>query len=56
LTSESAEQPNAKVAACARGHAACSVGAFYDDKSVALVGADPAHEWLLPFVALGVPG
>lgn len=44
------------LAAGARGLAACSVGAFYDDKAAALVGADPAHEWVLHFVALGVPG
>lgn len=39
----------------ARGLAACAVGAFYDDEAVALVGADPAREWVLHFAALGWP-
>lgn len=43
------------LAAGARGLAACSVGAFYDAEAAALVGIDPAHEWVLHFVALGVP-
>ena len=43
------------LAAGAHGLAACSVGAFYDDEALALVGADPAHEWALHFVALGAP-
>ncbi|MBE2242242.1 MAG: nitroreductase family protein [Burkholderiaceae bacterium] len=43
------------LAAGARGLAACSVGAFYDTEAAALVGIDPAHEWVLHFVALGVP-
>ena len=43
------------LAAGARGLAACSVGAFYDDEAAALIGADPAREWVLHFVALGAP-
>ncbi len=39
----------------ARGLGACAVGAFYDDEASALVGADPAREWVLHFAALGVP-
>ncbi len=39
----------------ARGLAACAVGAFYDDEAAALVGADPAREWVLHFAALGRP-
>ncbi|HEY0821193.1 MAG TPA: nitroreductase family protein, partial [Rhizobacter sp.] len=38
----------------ARGLAACGVGAFYDDEAQALVGVDPAREWVLHFAALGV--
>jgi SagB-type dehydrogenase family enzyme len=38
----------------ARGLAACGVGAFYDDEAAALVGVDPAREWVLHFAALGV--
>lgn len=42
--------------AAARGLGACAVGAFYDDEASALVGADPAREWVLHFTALGVRG
>jgi SagB-type dehydrogenase family enzyme len=38
----------------ARGLGACGVGAFYDDEAAALVGVDPAHEWVVHFAALGV--
>lgn len=38
----------------ARGLAACGVGAFYDDEAAALVGVDPAREWVVHFAALGV--
>lgn len=40
--------------AVARGLGACAVGAFYDDEAAALVGLDPAHEWVVHFAALGV--
>jgi SagB-type dehydrogenase family enzyme len=40
--------------AVARGLGACAVGAFYDDEAAALVGLDPAREWVLHFAALGV--
>jgi SagB-type dehydrogenase family enzyme len=44
------------LAAGARGGlAACAVGAFYDDEAAALVGIDPAHEWVTHLAALGVP-
>lgn len=43
------------LAAEARDLAACSVGAFYDEEAARLVGVDPAREWVLHFVALGVP-
>jgi SagB-type dehydrogenase family enzyme len=43
------------LAAGARGLAACAVGAFYDDEAAALVGIDPAQEWVIHFAALGVP-
>ena len=39
----------------ARRLGACSVGAFYDDEAAALVGVDPAREWVLHFVAVGIP-
>ena len=39
----------------ARGLGCCAVGAFFDDEASALVGADPAREWVLHFAALGVP-
>lgn len=39
----------------ARGLGVCAVGAFYDDEAAALVGADPAREWVLHFAAVGVP-
>lgn len=39
----------------ARGLGACAVGAFYDDEAAALVGLDPAREWVVHFAALGVP-
>jgi SagB-type dehydrogenase family enzyme len=38
----------------ARGLGACGVGAFYDDEAAALVGLDPAQEWVVHFAALGV--
>lgn len=37
----------------ALGLGACAVGAFYDDDAAALVGTDPAHEWVVHFAALG---
>ena len=40
----------------ARGLGACAVGAFYDDEAAALVGVDPAREWVVHFAALGVKG
>ena len=40
--------------AAARGLGACAVGAFYDDEAAALVGVNPAHEWVVHFAALGV--
>ena len=39
--------------AVARGLGACAVGAFYDDEAAALVGVDPAREWVVHFAALG---
>lgn len=36
------------------GLGACAVGAFYDDEAAALVGVNPAHEWVVHFAALGV--
>ena len=36
------------------GLGACAVGAFYDDEASALVGVDPAQEWVVHFAALGV--
>ncbi len=39
----------------ARGLGVCAVGAFYDDEAAALVGNDPAREWVLHFAALGLP-
>lgn len=39
----------------ALGLVVCGVGAFYDDEAAALVGIDPAHEWVVHFVAVGVP-
>jgi SagB-type dehydrogenase family enzyme len=43
------------LAAGALGLAVCAVGAFYDDEAAALVGIDPAREWVVHFAALGVP-
>jgi SagB-type dehydrogenase family enzyme len=43
------------LAAGALGLATCAVGAFYDDEAAALVGIDPAHEWVIHFAALGIP-
>jgi SagB-type dehydrogenase family enzyme len=43
------------LAAQALGLDACAVGAFYDDEAAALVGLDPAREWVVHFAALGVP-
>jgi hypothetical protein len=40
----------------ARGLGACAVGAFYDDEAAALVGIDPAREWVVHFAALGAEG
>jgi SagB-type dehydrogenase family enzyme len=39
----------------ARGLGVCAVGAFYDDEAAALIAVDPAREWVLHFVAVGVP-
>jgi SagB-type dehydrogenase family enzyme len=41
--------------AVARGLGACAVGAFYDDEAAALVGVDPAKEWVVHFAGLGIP-
>ena len=41
--------------ATALGLGVCAVGAFYDDEASRLVGVDPAREWVLHFVAVGVP-
>lgn len=38
----------------ALGLGVCAVGAFYDDEAAALVGIDPAREWVLHFAALGL--
>jgi SagB-type dehydrogenase family enzyme len=38
----------------ARGLGACAVGAFYDVEAAALVGIDPAREWVVHFAALAV--
>ena len=43
------------LAAAARGLGVCGVGAFYDAEAAALVGSDPAREWIVHFAALGVP-
>lgn len=40
----------------ALGLGVCAVGAFYDDEATALIGVDPAREWVVHFTALGVPG
>jgi SagB-type dehydrogenase family enzyme len=39
--------------AAARGLGACPVGAFYDEEAAALVGVDPAREWVVHFAAVG---
>jgi SagB-type dehydrogenase family enzyme len=39
----------------ARGLGVCGVGAFHDDEALRLVGGDPRREWVVHFVALGVP-
>lgn len=39
-----------------RGLGVCAVGAFYDDEAAELIAIDPAREWPLHFVALGLPG
>lgn len=39
----------------ALGVGVCAVGAFYDDEASALIGADPAREWVVHFAALGWP-
>lgn len=41
--------------ATALGLGVCGVGAFYDDEASRLVGVDPAQEWVVHFVAVGVP-
>ncbi|MFZ5547750.1 MAG: SagB/ThcOx family dehydrogenase [Pseudomonadota bacterium] len=41
--------------AAVQGLGVCAVGAFRDDEAAALVGLDPAREWPLHFIALGVP-
>jgi nitroreductase len=38
----------------ARGLGVCGVGAFYDAEAAALVGIDPAREWVVHFAALAV--
>jgi len=43
------------LAAPALGLGVCAVGAFYDDEASALVGVDPAHEWVVHFAAVGIP-
>lgn len=40
----------------ALGLGVCAVGAFYDDEAAALVGSDPAHEWIVHFAAMGRVG
>lgn len=40
----------------ARGLGVCAVGAFYDDEAAALVGSDPAREWIVHFAAMGRVG
>jgi nitroreductase len=42
------------LAAGALGLGACAVGAFHDDEAAALVGVDPAREWVVHFAALGM--
>jgi SagB-type dehydrogenase family enzyme len=39
--------------AAALGLGCCGVGAFHDDEAAALLGVDPAREWVLHFVAIG---
>jgi SagB-type dehydrogenase family enzyme len=39
----------------ARGLGVCAVGAFFDEEAAALVGVDPAQEWVVHFAAIGVP-
>lgn len=39
----------------ARALGVCAVGAFYDNEAAAVVGADPAREWVLHLAAIGVP-
>lgn len=39
----------------ARGLGVCAVGAFYDEEAAALVGSDPAREWIVHFAAMGLP-
>lgn len=38
----------------ARGLGVCAVGAFYDEEAAALIGIDPAREWVVHLAALGV--
>jgi SagB-type dehydrogenase family enzyme len=37
----------------ALGLGVCAVGAFYDDEAAALIGINPAHEWVVHFAAVG---
>jgi SagB-type dehydrogenase family enzyme len=39
--------------AAALGLGCCGVGAFHDDEAAALLGVDPAGEWVVHFVAIG---
>ncbi|MCE2915279.1 MAG: SagB family peptide dehydrogenase [Rubrivivax sp.] len=41
------------LAAPTLGLGVCAVGAFYDDEAAALVGVDPAKEWVLHFASVG---
>ncbi len=43
------------LAAPVLGLGVCAVGAFYDDEASALVGVDPAREWVVHFAAVGIP-
>jgi SagB-type dehydrogenase family enzyme len=39
--------------AAALGLGCCGVGAFYDDEAAALLGVDPAREWVVHFTTIG---
>jgi SagB-type dehydrogenase family enzyme len=41
------------LAAAAQDLGACPVGAFYDEEAAALIGVDPAAEWVIHFAAVG---